>query len=142
MKFYIASGFGNVEPVRALKKILDDAGWEHTYDWTSVQGDTLADTASVEINAVCEADVVVVLLPGGRGTHAELGCAIGTTTLAMALMTLGFEVASSRRIVLYTPDPEKDLDPRTGSVFYHHPLVERFSDYDKMIASLLATESL
>jgi hypothetical protein len=33
-KYYIASGLENAAVVKDLKKILDAAGWQHTYDWT------------------------------------------------------------------------------------------------------------
>lgn len=81
------SGFGNVEPVQKLKKILDETGWEHTYDWTRQQGATLAETAKLEVQAVLAARIVIVLLPGGRGTHTELGVVVGTTLLAMRCST-------------------------------------------------------
>lgn len=57
------------------------AGHVITYDWTlhgSVQGQgeaRLRQVATNELNGVRDADLVVVLLPGGRGTHAELGMA-------------------------------------------------------------------
>ena len=38
--------------------------------------DGYADTALAEIAAVREADVLVVLLPGGYGTHVEIGAAL------------------------------------------------------------------
>ncbi len=131
--YYIASGLENFERVRALKRVLDEAGWRHTYDWTvhgSVQREPgrLAEVAKYEVSGVFRADVVIVLLPGGRGTHVELGIALGTAAT----------VEPTPRIVIYTPASEEDFG--TGGktcVFYHHPLVEKFSDYDAMIASLL-----
>ncbi len=35
MKFYIASKLTNYEQVRSLARLLKNAGWIHTYDWTS-----------------------------------------------------------------------------------------------------------
>jgi len=137
-QYYIASGLTNIEPVRALKKILDDAGWQHTYDWTVQQGDTLADTGYAEMNAITVADVVIVLLPGGRGTHAALGAAVGQTVIANALVDAGIAREVDRRIVIFSGTPSADFHTReTTSVFYHHPYVERFDDIDVMIASLL-----
>lgn len=139
MKYYIASGFTNIEPVRALKKRLDEIGWEHTYDWTVEQGTTFEETAQLEINAVSEADVVIVLLPGGRGTHAELGCAIGQTLLGKALVEEGIAESAERRIVLYSATPDQDFGTQYPGccIFYHHPLVERFTDLDVMFGSLI-----
>ena len=49
-----------------------------------------------------------------------------------------------RRIVLYSATPDQDFVPESEGgntcVFYHHPLVERFDDYDAMVASLLEKE--
>ena len=81
MKFYIASKLESAARVRELAEKLKSWGWQHTYDWTthgSVQSEgqeRLIEVAENEIQGVREADVVIVLLPGGRGTHAELGAA-------------------------------------------------------------------
>lgn len=81
MKFYIASKLENAENVKRLAKVLKAFGWIHTYDWTkhgSVQKEgeqRIKEVAAMELNGVRNADVVIVLLPGGRGTHAELGAA-------------------------------------------------------------------
>lgn len=108
MKYYIASGLDNTAQVRELKAVLDGWGWAHTYDWTahgSVQGQAKSvkeDVARGEVNGVLAADVVVVLLPGGRGTHVELGIALGNVA----------------KIYLYSPNPE-DFDGLKTCVFYH-----------------------
>lgn len=86
MKFYIASKLENAENVKKLADVLKAHGWVHTYDWTkhgSVQKEgeeRIKQVAENEINGVANADVVIVLLPGGRGTHAELGAANITNT--------------------------------------------------------------
>lgn len=86
MKYYIASRLENAESVRALKAILDGLGWIHTYDWT-VHGsirhegaERMQEVAEKEIDGVATADVVIVLLPGGRGTHVEIGVALACST--------------------------------------------------------------
>lgn len=86
--FYIASGLENGTKVREVRDILRAVGGECTYDWTehgSVQAapgedgsDRYAVTAGCEAQGVLGADVVVVLLPGARGTHVELGVGIGS----------------------------------------------------------------
>lgn len=145
MKYYIASALENAEQVKALKKMLDAAGHEHTYDWTvhgSVQTcgtDRIAEVAMKEAEGVITADVVVVLLRGGRGTHTELGIAIGTSLLAVTLAEVGIvELTGTRRICIFSPSSEEDFGT-TGKTcaFYHHPLVEKFTDYDEMVGSLL-----
>lgn len=81
MKFYIASKLENAERVKELAGILKGWGWQHTYDWTthgSVKNEgegRIQEVAQNEIDGVKDADFVIVLLPGGRGTHAELGAA-------------------------------------------------------------------
>ncbi|WP_047984391.1 nucleoside 2-deoxyribosyltransferase [Ornithinibacillus californiensis] len=82
MKFYIASGFENKELVQHVRDRLVEAGHSHTYDWTknsrAVTEEDLREIGHAELDAVKESDVVVVLLPGGKGTHTELGIALGT----------------------------------------------------------------
>ena len=61
---------------------LKKCGHDLTYDWTlhgsvkSVSKERLREVASLELDGVSEADFVVVLLPGGNGTHLELGFSI------------------------------------------------------------------
>lgn len=78
MKVYIASRFENAPAVRALAARLPE-GWTWAYDWT---GHTFADdplkVAKEDAAGVARADAVIVLLPGGPGTHTELGIALGT----------------------------------------------------------------
>jgi hypothetical protein len=143
-KYYIASKLENHAQVRELKAILDQSGWEHTYDWTvhgSVQSEgaeRIAEVASAEAEGVCYADAIIVLLPGGRGTHAELGMAIGQTHLGREMEAAGIVAEVERRICIYSPDPDKDFGTGgTTCAFYHHPYVERFTSIPEMIDSLL-----
>jgi hypothetical protein len=137
-KFYIASGLDNAGQVRQVAETLKAAGWTHTYDWTvhgSVAGkgpDVFVETAAAEVLGVRDADVVIVLLPGGRGTHAELGVALGEAVWREAT---GFEMG----VCIYSPTPEKDFGTgRTTCAFYHHPNVQRFDDLDEMVGWLLS----
>lgn len=91
----------------ALKKF----GHEISYDWTlhgsvkSVSKERLREVASLELNGVSEADFVVVLLPGGHGSHLELG----------------FAIAKEKKVFLHSEDPVIfELGPQTNA-FYHHP---------------------
>lgn len=80
--YYIATALERAEDHKALAKALNARGWTCTYDWTahgSVQGHgaaRMAEVAGAELRGVTTADVVIVLLPGGRGTHVELGAAL------------------------------------------------------------------
>ena len=118
MKFYVASGVPNAEKVNLAARALERAGHERTSDW-SRHGDVSAESyarksevARLEAQAVMDAELVVLLLPGRFGTHAELGVALSTSR--------------NKRVLLWseTPDP---FDGTSGfCVFYHHPAVERF----------------
>ena len=116
MKFYIATRLENAEAHRQVARILTAAGWELTYDLTahgSVQREGEARIAEVDAAKAAgstAADVVIVLLPGGRGTHCELG-------MAIALCKSIFILA----------DPESGFfaqDERTCA-FYHSSNVHR-----------------
>jgi nucleoside 2-deoxyribosyltransferase len=125
--YYIASRLENAPRVRALKILLDAKGWHHTYDWTvhgSVQQcdhATIQAVADAEADGVDAADVVIVLLPGGRGTHAELGMAI----------------AGKKAIYMVSENPEVDFgrDGRTCA-FYHHSRVEQLASWEALVARL------
>jgi nucleoside 2-deoxyribosyltransferase len=114
-KFYVASSFGNLDAVRYVTSKLVDNGYFHTYDWTasekakgSLTLDDLKTIGENEKKAVMESDFIVVLLPGGKGTHIELGIAIG----------------QGKRVFLYSPDREID-NVETTSTFYQLPEVEK-----------------
>ena len=80
-RFYIASSLKNSELVNYYSKILEKNGWKHTYNWTKNINDVknmenLIENAKLEQNAIINSDIVIVLLPAGRGTHIELGMAL------------------------------------------------------------------
>ncbi len=82
MKFYIATGLERIKEHNQLRDLLVAEGHEITYDWSLHGGsvkhvsiERLREVAERELLAVEEADILVVLLPGGKGTHTELGAA-------------------------------------------------------------------
>jgi hypothetical protein len=82
VKFYIATGLANFKNHNIIRDELIRLGHEITYDWT-VHGsvkekgiEILQEKGMLEAKGVEDADFVVVLLPGGRGTHSELGMSI------------------------------------------------------------------
>lgn len=85
MRYYIATALERADEHRRLREHLDSQGHECTYDWTthgSVQGKgeaVMGQTADDELYGVEQAELVIVLLPGGRGTHVELGAALAST---------------------------------------------------------------
>jgi ABC-type antimicrobial peptide transport system ATPase subunit len=111
MKFYVASSFQNKEIVRVVSEKLMNNGWYHTYDWTqnnrACSLEALQKIGTLEKQAVADSDVVIVILPGGKGSHIELGMAI----------------AWQKKIFLYSPNFEA-MDMETTSTFYHLPEVQ------------------
>lgn len=121
MKFYIASSFKNIESVRYVSENLKNRGYIHTYDWTVNENITTLEELKIigekEKTAVIEADFVVVLLPAGKGSHIELGIAIG----------------NGKNIYLYSPNKEID-NIETTSTFYHLPEIEKcFGTLDELV---------
>lgn len=111
MKFYIASSFKNIDTVRRVTEELKSKGFIHTYDWTEGRASSIAELEAIgssEKNAVMEADIVMILLPAGKGSHVELGIALGT----------------GKKVFLYSPD-ETVNDLELTSTFYHLPEVEK-----------------
>lgn len=112
MKFYIASSFANQEMVKKLSRLLMQKGHEQTYDWTmndrADSAEALSRIGQLEKNAVSACDVFFILLPGGKGSHIELGLAL----------------AGEKKVFLFS---ETDVfsDISMSTTFYHLPEVER-----------------
>jgi nucleoside 2-deoxyribosyltransferase len=124
-KFYVASSFRNIDAVNYVTKQLVNKGYVHTYDWTKNPiARTLEDLKEIgqnEKDAVIESDFIVVLLPGGKGTHIELGIAMG----------LG------KKIFLYSPDGAIN-HIETTSTFYHLPEVEKcYGSLDELVEKVI-----
>lgn len=81
MKFYVGSGMKNCELVNYYAKLLKENGWEQTHDWVKnisddVSRNDMIKYASLESQGIVDSDVVIILLPAGRGAHIELGMAM------------------------------------------------------------------
>ena len=115
MKFYIASRLENANTVKSMAKVLKTYGLEHTYDWTkhgsvkSEEQSRITEVAELELQGVKDADIVIVILPGGRGTHAELG-------IANAL---------NKKVFLWAETDELFLQDDRTCAFYWNSNVER-----------------
>ncbi len=128
MKFYVASNLPNRNMASLMVRALEGAGHECAYDWTEhgsmqTEPDKWPDVAEAELAGVMRADFVVVLLPGGRGTHVELGA-------ALAMGTRVFLVGDDELL-------------RAGSyncVFHFHPAVTRV-EAPADVFELLTSES-
>ncbi|HSX03603.1 MAG TPA: hypothetical protein VLG76_02615 [Rhabdochlamydiaceae bacterium] len=111
MQFYIATSLSRTKDHQIVRDALKTYGHEISYDWTlhgsvkSVSKERLKEVAVLELDGVSKAEFLVVLLPGGNGTHLELG----------------FAIAKGKRIFLHSEDPLAfELGPQTNA-FYHHP---------------------
>ena len=81
-KVYIAGGLQNIELVRRTQQVVRDLGGVINYDWTEHGSvahlpDVWPAASAAEIEAASTCDLLIVCLPGGRGTHAEIGLALG-----------------------------------------------------------------
>ncbi len=121
MKFYIATRLENADAAKALAGALRELGHTITYEWWthgSVQGadpTTIRRVATAELKGVREADVLIALLPGGRGTHAELGAAL--------VLEKPVWLCAPLDSLLY--DLGERGDGATTCAFYWHPSVMR-----------------
>ncbi|WRP07614.1 nucleoside 2-deoxyribosyltransferase [Rossellomorea aquimaris] len=111
MNFYVASSFHNSKQVRDVSERLKRKRYIHTYDWTqnsrASSVEELKRIGEKEKQAIIESDVVIVLLPGGKGSHVELGIALGL----------------NKRVILFSPHDEVSDFAQT-TTFYHLPEVE------------------
>lgn len=123
MKYYIATKLENHASHNMLRDRLKLFGHELTYDWT-VHGpvytegrERLADVSMLETAGITDADVVIVLWPGGRGTHVELGIAIAT----------------GKRIIFVSDVlGHHDATPITCAFYWHH-LVTRVHSINDVV---------
>jgi len=80
VKFYIGSGLKNCKEVDYYSEVLKENGWEQTYDWVKNVGygsaEDIRECAKAEVQGIADSNVVIILLPAGRGAHIELGMAI------------------------------------------------------------------
>lgn len=116
MKYYIATSLNRMPLHNLVRDELKKMGHEITYDWT-VHGsvkhtskERLSEVAAKESKGIIEADFVLVLLPGGKGTHVELGLALGCKKL----------------VFIHSEDPTSFEPGSEVCAFYHHPEAVRF----------------
>lgn len=81
MNFYVGSGMKNCELVTCYAEKLKKKWWHQAYDWVGnvcddEPIDDMINYARREKQTVIDSDVVIILLPAGRGAHIELGMAL------------------------------------------------------------------
>jgi nucleoside 2-deoxyribosyltransferase len=107
--FYLSTRKDRSSQNAALLEVLEQHGWERTYVWGDIDSnsDQYGEIAEAELKGIRLADVVLVLLPGGFGTHVELGAAL----------------ALDKPVLLHAPD-YKTLETPYVCVFHYHPMVQ------------------
>jgi hypothetical protein len=125
-RFYLSTRKDRSAEGAALTEALNGLGWECTFDWSTLRDVSPAcypEIALAEIAGVRDADVLLVLLPGGFGTHAEIGAAL----------------ALGKPIIIHTPN-QKILDTPYRCVFHYHPgvkiLISELLDVDAVLACM------
>jgi nucleoside 2-deoxyribosyltransferase len=125
-RFYLSTRKDRSAQATALLAALNARGWERTLDWTEQNNggpDGYADAALAEIAAIRQAHVLIALLPGGYGTHVEIGAAL----------------ALGKPVILHAPD-RKTLDTPYPCIFHYHPrvklLVSEVLDVDDVLACM------
>ncbi|MBR3382723.1 MAG: hypothetical protein IKG85_06795 [Clostridia bacterium] len=129
MRFYISTGGMNAGRAIELSEILKSRGHELTYDWMA-HGDVrregeirMGEVAFNELRAVRDAELVIALLPGGAGTHTELGQAIATR--------------GNKRIIIWSETGSEFSPDERTCVFYFHPCCERVvCPFDELLRRL------
>ncbi|UTH15073.1 nucleoside 2-deoxyribosyltransferase [Macrococcus epidermidis] len=128
MKYYIASSFANKEIVNQTINSLNNLGFINTYNWTlNEKADNKLKLKTIgieELNAVKDADILIAILPGGKGTHIEMGIAIGCN-----------------KPVLIAYFNKELISVDNSATFYHldkvkHILVTKENIVDKLVKTL------
>ncbi|MFC0188692.1 nucleoside 2-deoxyribosyltransferase [Fictibacillus aquaticus] len=125
--FYIGSGFQNIETVRKLAGTLMHEGLRQTYDWTqndkTTDEEQLCAIGEAEVRGIKDADIIVILLPGGKGTHTELGIAI----------------AEEKKVFLYAMDNKWSDEERKVTFYYINGVTIIKGEMQRLITAVKET---
>src|SRR5690348_10188208 len=105
-KFYLSTRKDRLDQAASLLDALKENGWKQTFAWTDQDAHNPAEYSNIakaELAGVHEADVLIVLLPGGFGTQVEIGAAL----------------ALEKPIIIHAPD-RKTLETPYVCVFHYH----------------------
>lgn len=117
MKYYIATSIKRAKEHNLIRDALNELDHKITYDWTihgSVKHTSITRLKEVGedmIEAIKYADFIVVLLPGGKGTHTELGASL----------------AYNKTVFLHTLDPDLIQLGEKTCAFYFHSLIKHIN---------------
>jgi hypothetical protein len=117
--FYIGTTIENAKQAQEAAAVLRQAGWKQVYDWTThgaCSPEAARAAAENEANGVIYAQINIFLLPGGRGTHTELGIAI-TSKLFDA----------GKKIYIWGETQDQFIQAGRVCSFYYHPSVKRLT---------------
>lgn len=132
LRFYVGGKFADMHRVNALVSQIEAMSPRLvcTHNWAKraiekvdrprIRHLTDAVDALLDVDGVVNADVVVLLMDDAgdypyRGTHTELGCALG----------------AKKPVILINPHGE--TSPVTTNVFYWHPFVTPVSSIEKAL---------
>lgn len=108
--FYLSTRKDRISEANTVRDALKQLGWKQTFDWAKEIKDGKTEhgeMAHAEIEGVREADVLIALMPGGFGTHVEIGAAL----------------ALGKPVILHAKSREV-LDIPYPCVFHYHPGVK------------------
>ena len=108
MKFYLAAGRQHRALAAAVIERLEGLGHECTFAWAAEENwqlgyDKPKTAAELDRMGVCLSQAFIGLLPGGPGTHVELGMALA---LKKPVLLIDLEGGGA------------PFDPKAGNVFY------------------------
>tara|TARA_R110000765_G_scaffold76567_2_gene150068 strand:+ start:650 stop:1123 length:474 start_codon:yes stop_codon:yes gene_type:complete len=105
MKYYIATGYDRKAEHNELRDLMAHLGHELTHDWTLTDPATTQEewesAGEDEVRGVKSAQLVIILLPGARGTHVELGVAVACGIPVVICSETGDEFEGSTTVPFY-----------------------------------------
>ncbi len=86
--------------------MLKENGWKQTYDWVKnvsddISRDDMIKYASLESQGIVDSDVVIILLPAGRGAHIELGMSLALNKKIFLCSTTKEEFSIENTVAFY-----------------------------------------
>jgi nucleoside 2-deoxyribosyltransferase len=123
-RFYLSTQKDRNVDAAPLLDALKSNGWERTFDWADREASgpsEYSDLAVAEIAGIRDADVVIVILPGGRGTHVEIGAAL----------------AMGKPVIIHAPN-RKILETPYPCAFHYHSMVKLLFSERLDVEGLLA----
>ncbi|WP_436495578.1 hypothetical protein [Actinokineospora sp. HUAS TT18] len=129
VKVFVSGQIDEIQPIRAVYRLLEDAGCKITHDWTigdplidkSAQRDEAGKRAYLDIAGVVDSDIYILMSNNrlvGKGMYAELGA-------ALALQ----QIAGSPEVFVVGPMNHQ-------SIFYLHPDVKHREKIEDVVTEI------